>query len=71
MGSTVEASKVRKNRKIFAFKKFILTHCLDSATPPRPNERDPNKKKQVREHRFFRGDPCAMTFHESNMNGVH
>ena len=37
--STVEASKVRKNRKLFAFKKFILPHRLDSATPPRPNER--------------------------------
>ena len=104
MGSKVEASKVRKNRKIFAFKKFILPYCLDSATPPRPNERDPNsravkmhrkeekkrrgkgktkeerfgdliatkqKKEEVREHRFFRGDPCALTFHESNLNGVH
>ena len=104
IGSTVEASKVRKNRKIFAFKKFILPHCLDSATPPRPNKRDPNravkmhrkeekkrrgkekrkeekfgdliakkkkKKKEVREHRFFHGDLCAVTFHESNLNGVH
>ena len=33
-----------KNRKVFAFKKFILPHCLDSATPPRPNERDPNSR---------------------------
>ena len=98
IGSTVEASKVRKYRKMFAFKKFILPHCLHSATPPRPNERDPNsravkmhrkgekkrrekekrkeekfgdliakkKKTEVREHRFFRGDPCAVTFHESS-----
>ena len=44
IGSTVEASKVRKNRKNFAFKKFILPHCLDSATLPRPNERDPNSR---------------------------
>ena len=103
VGSTVEASKMRKNRKVFAFKKFILPHCLDSATPPRPNERDPNsravkmhrkkekkrrgkgkrkdekfgdliakkKKKKICAHRFFRGDPCAVTFHESNVNGVH
>ena len=101
IGSTVEASKVRKNCKMFAFKKFIL-HCLDSATLPRSNERDSNsravkmhrkeekklrgkgkrkeekfgnliakKKKQVRAHRFFRGDPCAVIFHESNLNGVH
>ena len=41
---TVEASKVRKNRKIFAFKKFILPHCFDSATPLRSNERDPNSR---------------------------
>ena len=102
IGSTVEASKMRKNRKIFAFKKFILPHCLDSATPPRPNERDQisravkmhrkeekkrrgrgkrkekgdliakeKKKKKEVAHRFFRGDPCAVTFHESNLNGVH
>ena len=105
IGSTVQASKVRKNRKIFAFKKFILPHCLDSAAPPKPNERDQNshavkmhrkeekkrrgkgkrkeekfgdlipkkkkKKKKVVAHRFFRGDPCAVTFHESNLNGVH
>ena len=44
IGSTVEASRVRKNRKIFAFKKFILPHCLDSASPPRPNERDSNSR---------------------------
>ena len=44
IGSTVEASKVRKNRKIFAFKKFILPNCLDSATPPTPNEHDPNSR---------------------------
>ena len=50
MGSTVEASKVRKIRKIFAFKKFILPHCLDSATPPRPNERDPDSRA-VKMHR--------------------
>ena len=50
IGSTVEASKVRKNRKIFAFKKFILPHYLDSATPPRPNERDPNSRA-VKMHR--------------------
>ena len=58
MGSTVEASKVRKNRKIFAFKKFILPHCLDSATPPRPNERDPNSrvvKMQRKEEKKRRG----------------
>ena len=48
--STVEASKVRKNRKIFAFKKFILPHCLDSATPPRPNERDLNSRA-IKMHR--------------------
>ena len=42
-GSTVEASKVRKHRKIFTFKKFILPNCLDSATPARPNERDQKK----------------------------
>ena len=103
LGSTVEASKVRKNRTIFAFKKIILPHCLDTATPPRSNERDPNsravkmhrkeekkrrgkgkrkeekfgdliakkKKEEVREHRFFRGDPSAVTSHESNLNGVH
>ena len=101
----IEASKVRKNRKIFASKKFILPHCFDSATPPRPNERDPNsraakmhrkeekkrrgkekrkkekfgdliakkkeKKRSSRLDRFFRGDPCAVIFHESNLNGVH
>ena len=39
-----------ENRKIFAFKKFILPHCLDSATPPRPNERDPNSRA-VKMHR--------------------
>ena len=50
IGSTVEASKVRKTRKIFAFKKFILPHCLDSASPPRPNERDPNSRA-VKMHR--------------------
>ena len=50
IGSTIEASKVRKNRKIFAFKKFILPHCLDSATPPRPNELDPNSRA-VKMHR--------------------
>ena len=50
IGSRVEASKVRKNRKIFAFKKFILAHCLDSATPPRPKERDP-KSRAVKMHR--------------------
>ena len=50
IGSTLEAFKVRKNRKIFAFKKFILPHCLDSATPPRPNERDPNSRA-VKMHR--------------------
>ena len=106
--------QVRKNRKIFGFKKFILRHCMDSATPPRPNERDPksravkmhrkeekerrgkrkrkeekfgnliaknknkNKKKKKTKkkknkcaHRFFRSDPSAVTFHESNLNGVH
>ena len=102
IGSTIETSKVRKkNHKIFAFKKFILQHCLDSVTPPRPNERDPNSravkmhgkedkrkreekggkilgshrkkqnKKQVCTHRFFRGDPCAVTFHGFNLKGVH
>ena len=50
IGSTVEDSKVRKNRKIFAFKKFILPHCLDNATPPRPNERGPNSRA-VKMHR--------------------
>ena len=50
IGSTVEASKVRKNRKIFAFKKFILPHCLDSVTPPRPNERHQNSRA-VKMHR--------------------
>ena len=44
IGSTGEASRVRKIRKIFAFKKFILPHYLDSATPPRPNERDRNSR---------------------------
>ena len=43
-------SRSLKNRKIFAFKKFILPHCLDSATPPRPNERDPNSRA-VKMHR--------------------
>ena len=28
------------------------------------------KKKSVRTD-FFRGEPCAVTFHESNLNGVH
>ena len=42
--------QVRKNRKIFAFKKFILPHCLDSATPSRPNERDPNSRA-IKMHR--------------------
>ena len=50
IGSTVEASKVWKSRKIFVFKTFILPHCLDSATPPRPNERDP-KGRVVKMHR--------------------
>ena len=50
IGSTVEASKVQNNCKIFAFKKFILSHCLDSAMPPRPNERDP-KSRGVKMHR--------------------
>ena len=45
-----KASKVQKNRKIFAFKKFILPYCLDRATPPRPNERDPNSR-EVKMHR--------------------
>ena len=49
-GSTVEASKVRKHRKIFTFKKFILPNCLDSATPARPNERDQNSRA-VKMHR--------------------
>ena len=44
IGSTAEAPKGRKNRNSFAFKKFILPHCLDSAIPPRPNERDPNSR---------------------------
>ena len=39
-----------KNRKIFALKNFILPHCLDTATPPRPNERDPNSRA-VKMHR--------------------
>ena len=43
-GSTVEASKVRKNNKFFASKKFILPHCLGSITLPRSNERDPNSR---------------------------
>ena len=34
----------KTNRKIFAFKKFILQHCLDSATPPKQNEGDPNRR---------------------------
>ena len=25
------------------------------------------KKNQVRAHIFFRGDPCAVTFHEPNV----
>ena len=50
LGSTAEASKVRRNRKIFELKKFILPYCLDSATPPRPNERDPNSRA-VKMHR--------------------
>ena len=44
IGSTIEASQVRKNCKNFAFRKFILPDCLDSATLPRPNERDPNSR---------------------------
>ena len=34
-------------------------------------EKNKTKKKQVRAHRFFRGDPCVETFHESNLKGVH
>ena len=41
---------LQKNRKIFAFKKLILPHCLDSASPPRPNERNPNSRA-VKMHR--------------------
>ena len=40
----------KENRKMFAFKTFILPHCLDSATPPSPNERDPNGRA-VKMHR--------------------
>ena len=57
-GSTAEASKVRKNHTFFTFKKFILPHCLDSATPPRPNEREPNShavKMHRKEERKRRG----------------
>ena len=43
-------SRSLQSRKFFAFKKFILPHCLDSATPPRPNERDPNSRA-VKLHR--------------------
>ena len=47
-----------KNRKIFTFEKFILPHCLDSATPPRPNERDPNSRavKMHRKEKKRRGE---------------
>ena len=58
IGSTVEASKVWKNRKIFALKKFILPHCLDTATLPRPNKRDPNNhavKMHRKEEKKWRG----------------
>ena len=34
----------KTNHKIFAFKKFILQHCIDSATPPKQNEGDPNRR---------------------------
>ena len=43
-GSTIRSLQIRKDRKFFAFKKFILPYCLDSATPPRPNERVPNSR---------------------------
>ena len=46
IGSTIEASNVRKTRKCFVFKNFILPHCIDSATPPKPNERDPNNAQK-------------------------
>ena len=48
--SLQNAKKKKKSYNIFAFKKFILPHCLDSAIPPRLNERDQNSRA-VKMHR--------------------